>query len=1308
MPPRSRHAALMMFFCASCRSLPVLLLLATACLPLAGCGYAWVAAGAVLASEDDGDDPAVGPAILSIELNTARSSDPATSYAAGELSFDVEVENGATGTWPLSLELYRNGQTIPLRSFEVDGYEHHPHMVDLDRYASPSADKENIQFRVKWDSMPNESRHAEERVPYDDAVQVSASLGGGKSDSSPFFSIDNSHAPRISGVAVDGQHLPEGAGLYGDITISFEIADEDGPTHPDFHADRFWTYTAQVIFTYWTGEAEVIPTTSGPNILQIGDPALQGFTSRSRNTTLASRDAFPDQAKKGYLEITVTDTKSGPTLRFPAPLDDGTQPVIVLDNRKPSFLRVVSLDFVGRIFVGDLLAQNLILAGFDATRIEATTGDNVHPTVDIITTGEYDDQIQYVRFTLNIPAGYENRPIHLRVWNPNDQSDELYNAVRPSTGTVAFDQSHLRVGGQPEDVAFGYFYPEPDPEQGGYHYKTLHMAVADSDSKAIRIYRFEENWLERDIVHVDGDSVYVDRDNPGVNGKIFQVALATPDTWGRPTIAVTTNEELLIVDLVPSVNEETLTVKHELSLVYGWESGYKRRLTTGDIDRDGRDDIMVYSKTDERDPVRIFYGLESPRSVADAWHDGASQGVPLTGSWPALLVDGGAVADSGEKVLSYVLFGVSEDGRLALVPILPGRQLGKILESKSLGGGLDAIALGNLDGRGGFDMAVSLDVGAKVWLSGDSTLVEAIETLDPDENFELLPGNGDENGDPGMQGDCESVAIGNIDGVGWDDVVASYEDDSTVAFFLNTGDAANVRALFDPYVLPVGKKCQGVFLHDFNDDGFSDVAVISEDEYLLSLFRGRAAGPPQPFFSARLPECPPSADEKAPPSRIVFGDFSTESPAYQEAAILSGSGDCRGINLFTRTDDTNASDPRWALSEGPLYFDEEQGFPTAMAVSRGNGVDDIITACEIVDTLTGSAYCNLLRIPSRGDGTLASPEPLVDDSREGTAVSLLSRFFPDKNLLVLCLNRGTEGELVIYEAVPPGSGSYTLMAAKVLPGEPLSCVLHPSQTVIDAQTAATDPEGILAVTIDRGNGTAAVLAMRLEPTSGALSDPAEVPLSVTPSIEPLHTAVADINADGVPDVAMLVKETIFEQERPEVQVFLGRRSDTENLPWFFDLPREFPLADYYNLEAKDAESITDLELDDFNGDGLPDLLLANVSSGDLVEVWIFRGRAAPLFDRPFGQRSSVVIGSRIQGLTVADFNGDGSPDLGILDDPDPALLLGADPTFFGLRNVTGSHGPPVADGLGRTLREHQSGRQCSWRAQLTDPRGKHR
>src|SRR5439155_1263538 len=90
---------------------------------------------------------------------------------------------------------------------------------------------------------------------------------------------------------------------------------------------------------------------------------------------------------------------------------------------------------------------------------------------------------------------------------------------------------------------------------------------------------------------------------------------------------------------------------------------------------------------------------------------------------------------------------------------------------------------------------------------------------------------------------------------------------------------------------------------------------------------------------------------------------------------------------------------------------------------------------------------------------------------------------------------------------------------------------------------------------------------------------------------------------------------------------------------------------------------------DFNGDGVPDLAVAN-SRSDTVSVLLGGG------DRTFQAPLTFAVGRNPVFVVVGDFNGDGVPDLAVANEGAVSVLLGnGDGTFQAALSLTAGGNP---------------------------------
>jgi hypothetical protein len=166
-----------------------------------------------------------------------------------------------------------------------------------------------------------------------------------------------------------------------------------------------------------------------------------------------------------------------------------------------------------------------------------------------------------------------------------------------------------------------------------------------------------------------------------------------------------------------------------------------------------------------------------------------------------------------------------------------------------------------------------------------------------------------------------------------------------------------------------------------------------------------------------------------------------------------------------------------------------------------------------------------------------------------------------------------------------------------------------------------------------------------------------------------YVTVADVNNDGKPDLITANYFTANSGSGDTVSVLLNNGDGTFR-----------PAQSFVVGPEPDSVAVADL-----NGDGIPDLVVGTFSSGYLragrtVSVLLGNG------DGTFGPPRTFPVGQGPSAVVVADLNGDGIPDLVVANqfDYDVSVLLGnGDGTFQAQRTfATGSEGVVSAnDGL---------------------------
>jgi uncharacterized repeat protein (TIGR01451 family) len=370
---------------------------------------------------------------------------------------------------------------------------------------------------------------------------------------------------------------------------------------------------------------------------------------------------------------------------------------------------------------------------------------------------------------------------------------------------------------------------------------------------------------------------------------------------------------------------------------------------------------------------------------------------------------------------------------------------------------------------------------------------------------------------------------------------------------------------------------------DFNGDGLPDIAVAdgSTNNVLVYLSSGAGNYSPPVAYSCGLSYL----------TAIAVGDFNGDGKP--DIAVSNGASIAillnNGADGFTLagTYSPGGPDPQ-SLAVGDFNGDGKLD----LAVANGNGVTIF---------------------PGKGDGTFG-PAATYNSGGAGSNSIVAGDFNGDGRLDLAVANFNNNNVDVLLNN---GSGGF-------LPAVTYACGSEPNGIV--AGDFNGDGKLDLAV-MNFGSDSATVLLGNGAGGFTPCSSPYTSPYRIT------AIAAADFNGDGRTDLAVV-------DIAGEISILLSDKSGglTADTSWYPDSGPYSTLA---------------LAAADFNGDGKADLLAANNDSGNLT-LYLGNGKGGLMSS---GVLATTTVTEGVYGMTTADFNGDGLPDVAVANGTNVSVLL---------------------------------------------------
>jgi hypothetical protein len=480
--------------------------------------------------------------------------------------------------------------------------------------------------------------------------------------------------------------------------------------------------------------------------------------------------------------------------------------------------------------------------------------------------------------------------------------------------------------------------------------------------------------------------------------------------------------------------------------------------------------------------------------------------------------------------------------------------------------------------------------------------------------------------------------------------------DSALSFYLRGPDGTFTRSAGPtiPGVLPVH-----LAAGDLNGDGRDDQVVATTGTNQIFVYLQNALGGfgPAPDYQSGV---------GVDPSAISLADV--DGDGRPDIVVTNQfSGDVSVLLNDARK--PFCSELRFRAGIGLYWMDQRDGNPIIRSFQGSAGV---VTGqfegdnhTDLVVTNSGANSFSLLE--GTGLGGFLNPQTALTFSTGVRPTGVVAGDFNhDGHLDLAILNEGSQ-DISIF--LGNGHGGFT---ERTVTSPDVGRIANPSHGQASRLSAGNAPTGLTLADVN-GDGIPDLLV------GNAFGDVLTLLGKGDGTFQPYQRAernvalaVADLNGDGKLDFIFA------DQARDHVSV------------QYADPGRSFTQDRSNGLLAPGAVAVADL-----NGDGIPDLVVAN-SGANNVLVYLGLGNVGRIGNPSYGQfgpARSFFAGTNPAGVTIHDLNGDGIPDLAVANegsndvsillgqgrgsnwtlDPGPRLRAGAGPVSTTVQDVTG-HG----------------------------------
>jgi hypothetical protein len=451
--------------------------------------------------------------------------------------------------------------------------------------------------------------------------------------------------------------------------------------------------------------------------------------------------------------------------------------------------------------------------------------------------------------------------------------------------------------------------------------------------------------------------------------------------------------------------------------------------------------------------------------------------------------------------------------------------------------------------------------------------------------------------------DPRSVAIADVNGDGLPDVLAANatnEESAPVVILRNLGGGAFGGSM----TVDACPDQQSIAAADLNGDGISDAAVTSlvapDDQVCILLNDPRPPVGQDCNGNGVLDSC-----EIAPTPAFSVEMYPSGGSVQKAVALGDLNGDDE-LDLVTAGHGDDSVGVALGNGDGTFapaitYDAGESTGPWDIALGDFDGDGDL-------DVAAASIFWNLTILANDGTGVLAPPVTVM--TNEAHEAIIAADLDGDDDIDLATGNQGetisvllNDGDGTFSQQHYVGAGPGALTAADIDGDDDLDLIAAAGMNAI-------------AVLEYLGNGEFAA------------------PVTYPSGTQPEDIAVADLNDDGHPDLAVACADE-FEQGDPSLDIFFNNGDGTFGSRVPYDVNRG-------------ARGVGAADLD---GDGDLDLAVASMWNG-VCAVFTNNGAGA------FGVAFTEEFMDQAMDAEIADFDGDGNPDVAVCLFDEVGIMLG--------------------------------------------------